>query len=321
MSQTPTLDRSIIKSIVKSIELLGADAERLVASCELSAIWSDPAPDALPEHHVWRLFERTARSLDLPEIGLLVGAGFQVHDLGVFGRKLEWSLTAYSCLLEYTRTVNRYSSHSRFWLERQDGGVWFCRRGIDLIDVGRNEVEQFTLELMIRLVQLACGPKWSPSHVRAQHVMDECFRTRPAYDRVERSSGQPVTAIWISDSESLQLVRWRDDEMTGSVRDLIRVGVQDSKHELASVAQQLGYSVRTLQRELSDRGLDWSRLIEQVRLDHAAKSLAGKTPVCEIAHGLGYTDQSNFGRAFRRWTGTTPNSYRKRAHRLPTENA
>jgi AraC-like DNA-binding protein len=303
-----------VTSIVKSIESLGADVERLVASCGLASIWSNPNLAALPEDHVWRLFERSAHSLDMPDVGLRIGAGFHVRDLGMFGRKLESSLTTYSCLREYIKTVNRYSSHSKFWIEQQEGGVWFCRRGIDLIDVGRNEVEQFALELMIRLVQLGCGPKWMPRGVRVQHAENECFLEHPAYGCVTLHCGQPVTAIWISDVDSVRLVRWRDDDITGCVRDYVRAGLQDSKPDLASVAQRLGFSVRTLQRELSDRGLDWSRLLDQVRMDHAAQSLAGETPICEIAQSLGYTDQANFGRAFRRWTGTTPHSYRKQVH-------
>jgi AraC-like DNA-binding protein len=183
-----------------------------------------------------------------------------------------------------------------------------------LIDVGRNEVEQFALELMIRLVQLACGPKWMPRGVRVQQAENECFRTHPSYNCVTLHCSQPVTAIWISDVDSVRLVRCRDDDISGCVRDLVRAGLQDSKPDLATVAQRLGFSVRTLQRELSDRGLDWSRLLDQVRMEHADQSLAGETPICEIAQSLGYTDQANFGRAFRRWTGTTPHSYRKQVH-------
>jgi AraC-like DNA-binding protein len=36
-------------------------------------------------------------------------------------------------------------------------------------------------------------------------------------------------------------------------------------------------------------------------------------PLAEIAGRLGYTELPNFTRAFRKWTGTTPAAYRKRA--------
>ena len=32
----------------------------------------------------------------------------------------------------------------------------------------------------------------------------------------------------------------------------------------------------------------------------------------DVAANLGYSEQSSFGRAFRRWTGTTPLLYRQR---------
>jgi AraC-like DNA-binding protein len=35
------------------------------------------------------------------------------------------------------------------------------------------------------------------------------------------------------------------------------------------------------------------------------------TPQSEIAHQLGYTNQFNFSRAFRRWAGVSPNAFRR----------
>lgn len=311
MASAPTIDGGIVKSVVQSITSLGADAERLVESCGLSAIWQDPTQDAFREDRVWKLFEVSANSLQMPDLGLRVGAEFRVRDLGAFGRTLESNLTTFSCLKEYVGTVTRYSSHSQFWLDGKEGGAWFCRRGIELIDVGCNEVEQFTLELMIRLVQLGCGPQWTPRRLRIQQADDSCFRRHPVYDCMETRFGQSVTAIWISDLDLVRMIRLRDDDVTVRVRDHIRLAMRDSVPSISMVAQQLGYSVRSLQRSLSERGIVWSRLLDQARLGHATTLLASDMSILAIAHNLGYTDQANFGRAFRRWTGLTPNNYRR----------
>jgi AraC-like DNA-binding protein len=311
MTPTPTIDRSIVTSIVVSIEALQGDIGQLVEASGLGRIWSTPDVEVLPEDRVWKLFELSARSLDMPDVGLRVGSEFQIRNLGRFGRQLESSLTVFSCLSEYVNTVNRYSSHSRFWLEMREGGGWFCRRGIDLIEAGRNEVEQFALQLMIRLVQLACGPTWMPTQVAIQQSTDRCFRDLPTYDGVQIRCRQPSTAIWLSSLEMLSVVAWHDDAIVKHIRDRISLGRDDAPPTITSAARQLGFSVRTLQRELSLQGLDWSRLLDQVRLSHAVRLLLTEMSLAEIARDLGYTDQANFGRAFRRWTGATPRSYRR----------
>ena len=311
VSPAPTIDRTIVASIVASIEQLQGDVELLLDACGLSASWSDRDAEMLPEDRVWKLFEVTGNALDLPDIGTRIGADFQVHALGAFGRMLESSLTAFTCLTEYINTVNRYSSHSRFWLETREGGAWFCRQGIDLIEVGRREVEQFTLELMIRLAQLACGRTWMPTEIGIKESSDRFLRDNSRYDATKIQCGQPATAIWLSSSNLFTTVDWTDDEIIQLIRDSIKIGCHAARPTVASVAGQLGFSVRTLQRELSLHGLDWSRLLDQVRLSRATEQLRTDTPIAEIAGDLRYTDQANFGRAFRRWTGVTPKSYRR----------
>ena len=311
MTEGPTIDRSVVTPIIKSIETLGGDVETLIQDSGLWSSWSDVQSDQLPEANVWDLFERSAHALDLPNVGLRVGSGIEVRDLGPFGRQLENSLTTLTCLRQYIASVNRYSSHSKFWLQTQHEGAWFCRQGIDLIDVGRDHVEQFTLQLMIRLVRLGCGPRWLPSSIRIQATTEQFYREESDYDRVDISCQHSATSIWISSSNLLKAVRRDDDAIIRCVRDCVLLSQRHSRLTIHDVAQQLGFSVRTLQRELATHGLDWTRLLDQVRLDRAIELLSTDMPLAEIANELDYADAANFGRAFRRWTGTTPRTYRR----------
>ncbi len=55
------------------------------------------------------------------------------------------------------------------------------------------------------------------------------------------------------------------------------------------------------------------RLKDAVRRDAAISSLAaGREPIAELAARLGFSEDTAFHRAFRRWTGTTPGAYRLR---------
>ena len=77
-------------------------------------------------------------------------------------------------------------------------------------------------------------------------------------------------------------------------------------------AEMSGVSVRTLQRQLSQHNLSYSRLMDKVRYRLAVSWLNNPDiQLIEIAYALGFTDPANFTHAFRRWTGMTPSQFRK----------
>ena len=71
-------------------------------------------------------------------------------------------------------------------------------------------------------------------------------------------------------------------------------------------------SVRTLQVRLAARDLSFSILLDREREKFARIYLAqSPMPLDQVAERLGYAEQTSFGRAFKRWTGTTPKRSRK----------
>lgn len=77
-------------------------------------------------------------------------------------------------------------------------------------------------------------------------------------------------------------------------------------------AKSLGMSVRTLKRRLAALGTSFTSTLDEIRFETASMLLReGKASHDEIAERLGYSDASAFGRAFRRWTGTTPAAFVK----------
>lgn len=76
---------------------------------------------------------------------------------------------------------------------------------------------------------------------------------------------------------------------------------------LNEVANRLNISARTLQRKLADHDFTFQQLLEQTQQHLAEQYLKDKRlQLVEIAQLLGYSDQSAFTRAFKRWTGKTP---------------
>ena len=79
-----------------------------------------------------------------------------------------------------------------------------------------------------------------------------------------------------------------------------------------TVARALCISVRTLQRRLLDLGLTYRQVVESVK-QKVAKSLLldSKNSLNYVAEQLGFTEQSSFSRAFKRWSNMTPGQFRK----------
>lgn len=81
----------------------------------------------------------------------------------------------------------------------------------------------------------------------------------------------------------------------------------------ARVAHKLGISVRTLHRHLARHGTSFRELTIDCQLSIATELLALEHyPIARIAERLGYSQASNFGVAFKHWTGMTPVAYRKK---------
>lgn len=74
------------------------------------------------------------------------------------------------------------------------------------------------------------------------------------------------------------------------------------------IAGQLNMNVRTLQYQLGKEGTSFKKLLEATRHELAISYLRQNKTVTETAHLLGYTDTSNFCRAFKNWTGQSPKS-------------
>lgn len=114
-----------------------------------------------------------------------------------------------------------------------------------------------------------------------------------------------------------ELVRARANH---SVAALVRGLVFDEGLEIRSIenlSKSLGMSPRTLQRYLREENIAFSDIVEEVRQEQSCKLLKEREfSIGEIARRLGYSDITNFCRAFRRWHGMTPREYQSQVQIL-----
>jgi AraC-like DNA-binding protein len=307
---------------VAASDHLGAPTERLLEESGVPCALRAAPAASVPEHDVWRFLGNCARNAGHPTFGLLAGMHSPLPSIGPLGNELEQALTLHEALATFCRKVNSYSSHAHYWRRRAKGTVWFCWQSNVGSGEGARQVEQYVVALMIQIIRVAGGSAWGPPVVRLQ--MD-AMRDLRRFESLQDSDfvfGQPFTGLPCP-TLLLSLPVPRSAEQSAEVTDEGIPTLDSLRAQVAAAlgsglpllqvaAEQTGTPVRTLQRRLASRGLTWSRLIDQVRLDAAVSWLRDTgASLREIAHQVGYSDQAHFTRAFERWTGLSPRAWRR----------
>ncbi|MGB3620566.1 AraC family transcriptional regulator [Ketobacter sp. MCCC 1A13808] len=97
------------------------------------------------------------------------------------------------------------------------------------------------------------------------------------------------------------------------VQDYVRSSLSEGNCTIERCAAKMDVSVRTLQAKLSESQLSFSDILEEQRIALAENYLKqAQYSLDDVAANLGYSEQSSFGRAFKRWTGLTPKQYRQK---------
>lgn len=123
----------------------------------------------------------------------------------------------------------------------------------------------------------------------------------------------PAMHAWFERFAAGQLARLpAEASLRAKVRARIEAELHAGPPDVAALARDLGLAPRTLQRRLRDEGETLQGLVESVRRARASALLATSMPLSEVSYLLGYAEPSAFFRAFRRWTGETPETCRAR---------
>lgn len=105
---------------------------------------------------------------------------------------------------------------------------------------------------------------------------------------------------------------WKAGASVGDqVKQTLKRSLAGKRPVLGDIARQLGMSVRTLQRRLTEAGVSFQQVVEDTRRELAHHYLRQSTvELTEAAHLLGYEDTNSFFRAFQLWEGTSPGQWR-----------
>lgn len=107
------------------------------------------------------------------------------------------------------------------------------------------------------------------------------------------------------------LAHWDRSQIALQVRKRLIEQLPSGRASEYTVARGLNLSPRTLQRKLREEGTTYKNLLEETRRELANQYIENsRLSINEITYLLGFSEPSNFTRAFKRWHGVSPTAYR-----------
>lgn len=185
---------------------------------------------------------------------------------------------------------------------------------------------------IFKICQIMIGPDLKPLFVSFEHSPPHCS------DKFEQFFGIPVqfnadkTAIEFdkqtcnlpTSSANPELARINDQividylnqfdrgDLETRVRTCIIEHLPSGVPKQINIARELNLSLRNLQRKLSLSNTSYKELLNTLRHEMACQYLSSpQYPIIEVSYLLGFSDPSNFSRAFKRWQGLTPIQFRQ----------
>jgi AraC-like DNA-binding protein len=317
-------------------ELTGQSREQLLESAGLTeADVADP-DGRVPIERQYDLWKAIAAHTELP-VGLMMGQNFAPETLGVVGlaaRQEPTLFAAFDFLWRYRKLVGGpLMGQARV----EDGRGIIGKEIPPSYSEMRHFGESFTSSTLSFVRKVLSSESIRPLQIRLQHAAPrDLAPLREAFDcPIEFRSHE--TAIDFEAEVLLRPIRAdtgllsylegharhllenlpqtsATDDLADRARRALGEELRGGQPTADRVARKLGVGKRTLQRRLSEAGVEFSALLDETRREIALQYL-NETDLAayEIAYLLGYTEPSAFFRAFKRWTGTTPIEARRRA--------
>ena len=124
-------------------------------------------------------------------------------------------------------------------------------------------------------------------------------------------SNPVMQKFYVEQCEQLLKEMESNDDTVNHVKKLI-LATPGEFPNLDQVAEKMNISIRTLRRRLNAQNTSFQEILDEIREQIATKYLTTTHLTVEkVAQLVGYSDTSNFRRAFQKWTGLTPSDYRR----------
>ncbi len=323
------LTRPQVTDLLQLAARRGVPAEKLLSGTTIF-----PADLHKPQHRIhssaWLKFMQQCQQLQSPELPFLTASAWlQNADIPLCN------------LLQHANNLQQALKHLLYF-RHQLAPYLFVRLqpqadhiSIELLPaIGLGAPQQFVFEIWLSLILQLIKQQLGSTEGCKVYLRWQAPKTATAYQALWPAAvfyQQSCTAIHIDKGYWLQ--RFKNAEPTQFHRALqncrqqnLLLAKQPGVLEFAwrklsktlpalltqeQLAQDFGISVSALKRLLQQHHTSYSQLLDEVR-NQLALSLLNQQDLSnrQLAQRLGYSDEHNFRRAFKRWTGAIPSAFR-----------
>lgn len=337
--QSSTYGPAVI-ALYQTLQSYGVDADALLARAGIETGTLNDPTARITSSSMERLIREAIDETGDPCLGIRYAAYVHPTSFHALGLALLSSAT----LRAFCRRLERYyafiTTNEVVEFEDETGTprlIFQSRLATTDASVMRLSIEA-SMATMVRFIRFMYRPDYAPTLVelsseevperRSDYVeaFGENVVFSSALDAIHFDPGlidQPLPAA------NAELARQNDEVVVAFLAKMrahdIPTRVQAKLIELLpsgncskeKVARSLGMSVRALHNRLADTGTSYQSLLDLTRRDLAEQYMRqGNLLVSEIAYLLGFSDGSNFSRAFQRWTGVSPREFRESLERI-----
>ena len=297
----------------------------------------DPKQMVLDTDYYAFLEEIAADDPQITSLPLRVGESMKCDDYGVFG--LAWKSAihlrgSYNRAERYAQVLTNVSTYQV--TEVEQGALMHLHRDGER-RLGMRLSNEATIASITSISRQVASRPFNPIAIYFKHAGPDDISDHETYFGCPVYFESDKDALLVSE-ESLQtpnklgdatISRFFDTHLKEEVSQLedkttlsykvcaiIARSLSEGVPNISDVARQLAMSGRTLQRKLSQQQYTFQTLVDESRRQ-LAERLVKETDYgfAEISYMCGFSEQSAFNRAFKRWAGQTPRSYRLKTKR------
>lgn len=323
---------ALVRSLVDSIQRLGFDTSRFLEQEGFDATLLDN-PTARIDHAQFDSLQIAAiRFTKTPSLGLQVGITAPIAAYDIVGHLLLTCKTIREALTIFFRFYPLISDGSRSTLVEHGDlatiNLSFTRAS-PLLNRFRAE---FVVCQVARCGQIFVGDQFRPTLVTFEHSQPEYVDLYRHFFQCELKFNHSRTSVTFESrlldvpqphsspslfkmlteeaERSLEKLSSRNNLAT-QIEAMIINEYQGQKPNLERVAKQFNLSSRSLRRHLKQQGHSYGEISDLAQNTVAQRLLSNDDlSVQEVAYRLGFSEPSSFHRAFKRWTGITPQQFR-----------
>lgn len=274
---------------------------------------------------MYSMVEQAAKLSGDPYLGAVVGSKLELLTWEPISQAAEAADTVGELLNRFIMNVKDHASSVQFQLEVAGKRATFSisRVSVPPFDPAQNDA--FYLGFMSRLLKSATGDAWQPERVLI-HMADPAVAPKEFGDmRIikgdRRGFRMGIPTEWLFERFEKSSFGRRVEEssyalpprsLIESVHQALAPHIHEGDLTVERAAKLCGIDKRRLARELRDKGTTIKKEIALLREERAKNALANSDQrILDIAAKVGFSDPTVFSRAFKSWTGQSPQAFRK----------